>query len=102
MRLPVSNELRDKFFHDGTSLFAHLHNLHRLRPDDIINFLSGDAGLIPQINRERAADDDERQQQRDHLAAQCRDLIRQFGRWSGIHFRFVHGNQWMAGFVSKG
>ncbi len=78
MRLPVNSELRDKFFHNGSSLIEHLHNLHRLRSDDI-HFLSDNAGLIPQINRECAAYDDERQQQRDHLAAQCRDLIRQFG-----------------------
>lgn len=78
MRPPVSNELRDKFFDNGFSLIEHLHNLHRLRLDDI-NFFSDNAGLIPQINRECAADDDERQQQRDHLATQCRDLIRQSG-----------------------
>ena len=91
MRPPVSNELRDKFFDNGFSLIEHLHNLHRLRLDDI-NFFSDNAGLIPQINRECAADDDKREQQRENLLPQGDHLIRQVGLRGRIRFGFVHGN----------
>jgi hypothetical protein len=53
---------------------------------------AGYARLAIQINSERAADDDERKQQRENLMSQSGNLIHQFGLSGGIRFRFVHGN----------
>ena len=61
---------------------------------DGADVLARDAGLAVEINRQRAADDNERQQQREHLALQRAHLSRQFAGRGRIRFGFVH-NRWI-------
>ncbi len=65
MRAAVNRELLHKIFHAHVGFVERLDHLHGLRFDGG-NVFAGDAGLAIQINGERAADDDEREQQREN------------------------------------
>ena len=91
MRAAVSRDLLHKIFHAHAVFAEHLNDLCGLRFNGG-NVFAGDTGLAIQINGERAADDDEREQQRENLMSQSDNLIRQFGLGGGVRFRFVHGN----------
>jgi len=88
MRLAVGGELVDEGLYARAVLLEKADDLRGLRFDagDVV---AREAGLPVEENGERAADDDEREQQYENLALQRADLTGDFFvRW-GVGF--VHG-----------
>ena len=91
MRVAVNRELLHKVIHVRVFFIERLNDLYGLRFNGG-NVFAGDTGLAIQIDGERSADDNERQQQRENLMAQGDNLIHQLGLVVGIRFSFVHGD----------
>ena len=79
MRLAIGHELVDKVDHQRLVLVESLDDAARPAARMASMSLRVNAGLPVKINRERAADDDEREQQHENLVAQARRLRIQLG-----------------------
>ena len=93
----ISGELLDKSLDARAVLVDGLDDLCRLN-----DVPSRKARLPVKKNGERAADNEQHEQQRESLAAQRGDLIRKFGVRVRRCFRIIHGGHLVAGLACVG